>query len=110
MFVIIGSWENIKEKDKQRPVYEKIGLTLKDAGVSITVTSLTDIMAFGIGATTVGASYNICLNFGPYIVWHSPCLFSDNSSTKVFLCVLLFRHICNMVTSGHHLCCLPSHR
>ena len=53
MFVIVSSWENIKEKDKNRPVYEKIGLTLKDAGVSITITSLTDILAFGIGATTV---------------------------------------------------------
>jgi len=32
---------------------ERIGYALKHAGVSITVTSLTDILAFGVGAVTV---------------------------------------------------------
>jgi Niemann-Pick C1 protein len=54
MFVIVGAWDNLAQSvHKSKPVYERIGLTLKDAGVSITVTSLTDVLAFGIGASTI---------------------------------------------------------
>jgi Niemann-Pick C1 protein len=42
-------------------VAERIGRTLKYAGASITVTSLTDIVAFAVGTTTV--RYNINLAF-----------------------------------------------
>ena len=31
----------------------RVGLTLQHAGVAITVTSATDVMAFGVGALTV---------------------------------------------------------
>lgn len=37
----------------RRSIGEQIGLTLKHAGVSITVTSFTDIVASTIGGTTV---------------------------------------------------------
>ena len=33
--------------------HEKIGKALMHAGVSVTVTSLTDVFAFGVGAVTV---------------------------------------------------------
>jgi len=47
------------------PLIEQSGSALKHAGVSITVTSITDIMAFGIGATTVSNShsFHISLEF-----------------------------------------------
>ena len=32
---------------------DKMGIALKHAGVSVTVTSLTDVFAFGVGAVTV---------------------------------------------------------
>ena len=54
MFVIVQCWYNLQEDEVLgRPLHEKIGLTLQHAGVAITVTSLTDVFAFGVGAVTV---------------------------------------------------------
>ena len=54
MFVIMQCWENVGKDptNKDLPTSEKVGLSLRHAGVSITVTSLTDIFAFGVGAVT----------------------------------------------------------
>ena len=60
MFVIVQCWSNIN-KDSSSSVMstpEKIGLTLKHAGVSVTVTSVTDVFAFGVGAVTVKLNYS----------------------------------------------------
>ena len=54
MFVIVESYKRLTPKQQELPVEERIALTLRHAGVSITVTSITDIVAFGIGASTVG--------------------------------------------------------
>ena len=55
MFVIMQCWYNLEAdpRSKNRDLVEKVGLTLQHAGVAITVTSLTDVFAFGIGAVTV---------------------------------------------------------
>ncbi|XP_046840543.1 patched domain-containing protein 3-like [Xenia sp. Carnegie-2017] len=54
LFVIVQSWSNIRpEIHKTNSVAERIGLTLKHAGVSITITTFTDLIAFLIGATTI---------------------------------------------------------
>ena len=56
MFVIVQCFNNLSKEEKSIPsVAERIGLTMKHAGVAITVTSLTNVFAFGIGAITVGA-------------------------------------------------------
>ena len=52
MFVIMQIFRNL-ENIKDQSLEERIGLTMKHAGVAITVTSLTDICAFGVGASTV---------------------------------------------------------
>ena len=52
MFVIVQSLENLESQEEDKTPEEKIGLTMKHAGISITVTSLTDVLAFGIGAVT----------------------------------------------------------
>ena len=55
MFVIMACWYNL-HKDRSvasLPLAERMGLAMKHAGVSVTVTSVTDILAFGIGACTV---------------------------------------------------------
>lgn len=52
MFVIVQSLENLTPKQKSLPVPQRIGLTMKHAGVSITVTSLTDMAAFLIGSSS----------------------------------------------------------
>ena len=54
MFVIMQCLYNLQSTENDAlDLHEKIGLTLKHAGVAITVTSVTDIFAFGIGAVTV---------------------------------------------------------
>ena len=53
MFVIVESYKRLTPQQHALPVEERIALTLRHAGVSITVTSITDIVAFGIGASTV---------------------------------------------------------
>ena len=54
MFVIIQCWNNLPDHEKNgRTLPEKIALTMQHAGVAITVTSVTDVLAFGVGAITV---------------------------------------------------------
>ena len=54
MFVIVESWYNLDEGERKKNSLEKnIALCLKDAGVAITVTSVTDICAFSIGCITI---------------------------------------------------------
>ncbi|XP_052775868.1 protein patched homolog 3-like isoform X2 [Mya arenaria] len=53
MFVIVGAWQNLSPQEQKLPIDKKMALTLKHAGVSITVTSVTDIVAFAIGSSTV---------------------------------------------------------
>nr|XP_002739466.1 PREDICTED: protein patched homolog 1-like [Saccoglossus kowalevskii] len=54
MFVVVQALNNLSPEVKQHgSTSEKIGQTLKHAGVSVTVTSITDFLAFGIGATTI---------------------------------------------------------
>ena len=61
MFVIVQCWYNLQEEETfGKTLHEKIGLTMKHAGVAITVTSFTDVFAFGMGAITVSI---ICFFF-----------------------------------------------
>ena len=53
MFVITQCYDQLTLAEKALPMHQRIGLTLKHAGMSIFVTSITDICAFGIGSTTV---------------------------------------------------------
>ena len=53
MFVVIEAWKNLSPEENALPIPLKIATTMKQAGVSITITSVTNAVAFGIGATTV---------------------------------------------------------
>ena len=54
MFVIVQCWFNMKKEESDTlPLHEQIGLTLRHAGVAVTITTLTDVFAFGVGAVTV---------------------------------------------------------
>ncbi len=55
MFVVVQCWNNLPVSDAQDDLPERMGLALKHAGVAITVTSLTDVFAFGVGAVTVSS-------------------------------------------------------
>ena len=52
MFVIIQCRNTLSEADKSKDVVERLGVTLRHAGVAITITSITNFIAFGIGATS----------------------------------------------------------
>lgn len=49
------SLENLSPEEKALPIPHKIALTMKHAGVAITVTSLTDMGAFLIAASSVSS-------------------------------------------------------
>ncbi|XP_058455375.1 NPC intracellular cholesterol transporter 1-like [Malaya genurostris] len=53
MFVMMACYRKIRETHSHLPLPERMGLMLKHAGASITVTSLTDIVAFAVGSITV---------------------------------------------------------
>ena len=62
MFVSMQCFNNLSPTDSQRSLKERFGLTMSRAGCAITVTSLTDFLAFAIGGTTVlPALQSFCL-------------------------------------------------
>lgn len=63
MFVILACWEELTSEQQKLPLHEKVGLMLKHAGVSISITSFTDVIAFLIGASTVS------INLGKFFIW-----------------------------------------
>lgn len=52
MFIVVGSYQSLSHHELSLPLTQRMGKLLRHAGVSILVTSVTDILAFGIGATT----------------------------------------------------------
>lgn len=54
-FLIMASWNEIHadKSNRNKPIEEKIAIMLGHAGSAISITSLTDVVAFVIGASTV---------------------------------------------------------
>lgn len=53
LFVIVTCWKNLNVGNNLVSLPEKMGQTMRRAGVSITITTLTDVAAFLVGALTV---------------------------------------------------------
>ena len=55
MFVISQCWSNMKKdpSNTKLSLPDQMGVALKHAGVSITITTVTDVFAFGVGAFSV---------------------------------------------------------
>ena len=54
MFVIVQSWETLTEKErKEKPLEERFGIVMMHSGVAITITSITDVVAFALGGITI---------------------------------------------------------
>ena len=49
MYILVSSWRLTRVSD---PLSQRVQLTLKDAAVSITITSVTDALAFAVGEIT----------------------------------------------------------
>ena len=60
MFVTMQCFNNLDDAENKRPMLERFGLTMKRAGAAITITSLTDFLAFAVGGTTV---FRFCFNY-----------------------------------------------
>ena len=57
MFVIVQSLDNLEVRPGEN-IEERVSRALKHAGVSVTVTSVTDVFAFAVGAVTVQFVHN----------------------------------------------------
>ena len=69
LFVIVQSWDNVGGPiQDDRSIPEKISLAIRHAGVSVLVTSVTDICAFAIGAATVSTCIK---NYSFFLVYSS---------------------------------------
>ncbi|XP_044150297.1 patched domain-containing protein 3 isoform X1 [Bufo gargarizans] len=67
MFIMISSWQQTKVKDK---VEERMAETYSEAAVSITITTLTDVLAFYIGILTSFRSVqSFCIYTGTAILF-----------------------------------------
>ena len=54
VFVILRCFENIPEEGREgNDLVKNMALTMARAGVSITVTTLTDVAAFGVGTIAI---------------------------------------------------------
>ena len=59
MFVIVQCWNNMTPEERRTSSHsERFAHTMKRAGVAITITSVTDMVAFGIGSLT--QVYPVC--------------------------------------------------
>ncbi|CAG0902809.1 unnamed protein product [Darwinula stevensoni] len=70
--------ENVVSKERTLNPEERVGEALRQAGVSITITSITDVFAFAIGATTtvpVLRSFCIYTTAGIFIVYVMTLIF-----------------------------------
>ncbi|KAJ9585968.1 hypothetical protein L9F63_020382, partial [Diploptera punctata] len=82
IFIIMQSLDNLKKEDRGEDVAERMGQVLRQAGVSITVTSLTDIVAFAVGTMTVM----------PFL--RSFCVFASMGILFLYIFVILFFMSC----------------
>ncbi|KAJ8036580.1 Patched domain-containing protein 3 [Holothuria leucospilota] len=98
MFIMVATW---RHTNQNLSVQERMAVTYEDAALSITITSLTDIMAFCIGAICpIPAVRIFCLYTGVAV-------FFDYIYQITFFgsCMVLFGHMEAFRCSG--LCCVP---
>lgn len=82
MFVVVGSYQSLSHHELSLPLTQRMGKLLRHAGVSILVTSVTDILAFGIGATTVSVDFQVSIRlFKLKILW------TDTKSIIMYYCI-----------------------
>ena len=56
MFVIVQCYDQLLPEERKLSMPKRFGLTMKHAGMSILVTSVTDVCAFAVGSSTVGVA------------------------------------------------------
>lgn len=67
MFILMSGMAGAPSLLENNTVKDRMKYMLKKSGISITITSITDLLAFGIGASSVFISIrNFCLYTGNY--------------------------------------------
>ena len=65
MFILMSGW---RQTDLKAPIEERISETFRSSAISVTITSLTDLLAFCIGATSPFLSVkNFCIYTGEFM-------------------------------------------
>lgn len=82
MFVLVQCYENLSDEEKKEDISKRFGKTLSYAGMAISVTSVTNIVAFALGATTVIPALR------------SFCLFCSVGILAIFIYTLTFFTAC----------------
>lgn len=92
MLVIMTCWDEISEEERNLPLPEKVGLMLKHAGVSITITSFTDVIAFIIGSSTIlpslesfciYAAFGVFMTFVFAVTFFTACFVIDQKRVEM---------------------------
>ena len=99
MFVIMQSFDNLQSNEKDvEDIRNNIGLTMKRAGVAITVTSMTDIVVFGVGSSTVSQQ-------APFLCNLTIVLFVvDFASLEIVLQVQCYWNIWSLLATSDLVC------
>ncbi|KRT78479.1 Hedgehog receptor [Oryctes borbonicus] len=99
ILVILSCLDNLTPEQRKLPIHERVGTMLKHAGVSISITTLTDIAAFLIGSTTVLPSLH------SYCLFAAFCLMFTFVLTCTFFVALLTFDIRRQADNRN--CCFP---
>ncbi len=92
MFVIMESWRNLPPQPDGGNIPDRFGRTMRKAGVAITVTSLTDVVSFVVGSTTVRTPETFAsslLNFFAFQILPALRSFCVFCATGIFIVYLL---------------------
>ncbi len=60
MFVIVQAWNRLGERQpltSKAQIPDQLSKTMRNSGVAVTITSVTDFLAFAVGGTTVSPSF-----------------------------------------------------
>jgi len=82
MFVLVQSYENLTKEERKMSLEDRFGKALSYAGMAVSVTSVTNIVAFALGATTVIPALR------------SFCLFCSVGILAIFIYTLTFFTAC----------------
>ncbi|XP_044150627.1 patched domain-containing protein 3-like isoform X3 [Bufo gargarizans] len=116
MFIMISSWQQTKVKDK---VEERMAETYSEAAVSITITTLTDVLAFYIGILTSFRSVqSFCIYTGTAILfcflYNVTCFGAflalngrrEENNRHWFICKKLTEEKDDNRSSAYNMCCV----
>lgn len=106
MFVIVQNFDELPAESRTTAIPSRISMAMRNAGVAITLTSLTDIIVFAVGASTVTKKIkvkhrnNLIRSYNQYISQGLTC-------AEVVLHLLRRWHLPALRSAEHRLCRSP---